>query len=173
MSKYWRYLWYILKHKWYVLVECCRLGVPWLGVVHDLSKFGLTEFVRSAWRYCGTPDEVILVSEQYKLAWLHHQKVNKHHWIYWVVFTPIPGQSYDEGWGCIPMPDRYRREMLADWIGAGKTYGGDGPIDWYEKNRGQLLLHPDTRDWLEEQLRGIHNVSTEQVGNRDVSAVSH
>lgn len=32
------YLWYVLRHKYFVFVECCRLGVPWRGLVHDLSK---------------------------------------------------------------------------------------------------------------------------------------
>lgn len=47
------------------------------------------------------------------------------------------------------------KEMLADWRGANKAQGGDGKADslkWYEKNRTKMVLHPDTRIWIEEQL---------------------
>lgn len=152
MGKYTRYLWYLLKHKWYTFVECCHLGVPWLGVIHDLSKFSSVEFVRSARRYCGDPVEQLRATDPYKWAWLHHQRTNKHHWGYWVVYIPIPDQNYNEVWGCLPIPDRYRREMLADWIGSGKTFGSSNPAEWYEKNKDKMLLHPDTRAWIEEQL---------------------
>jgi hypothetical protein len=54
------------------------------------------------------------------------------------------------------MPDRHRREMLADWIGAGKAYSKDWssiePVLWYEKNKDKMRLHPDTRAWVEQQM---------------------
>jgi hypothetical protein len=53
----------------------------------------------------------------------------------------------------LPMPDRYRREMLADWRGAGRAISGkDDTLAWYMKNRKRLMLHPDTRNWIEWQL---------------------
>lgn len=39
MSKHLSYLSYVLGHKWHVFIECCKLGVPWLGIIHDWSKF--------------------------------------------------------------------------------------------------------------------------------------
>ena len=27
MNKHWRYFSYVLRHKWFVFVECCKLGV--------------------------------------------------------------------------------------------------------------------------------------------------
>jgi hypothetical protein len=39
MSKHLKYLKYVLTHKWYVLLKCIELGIPWRGIVHDLSKF--------------------------------------------------------------------------------------------------------------------------------------
>jgi hypothetical protein len=51
------------------------------------------------------------------------------------------------------MPDRYRREMLADWRGAGRAITGqDNTRAWYLKNRENIWLHPTTRTWVEHQL---------------------
>lgn len=55
-----------------------------------------------------------------------------------------------------PMPDVYRREMLADWIGAGKAVGKPKTWEWYEANKDKINLHPDTRAWIEEKLDVLH-----------------
>jgi hypothetical protein len=42
-------------------------------------------------------------------------------------------------------------EMLCDWIGAGKAIMGakaNTPA-WYEKNKERIILHPKTREWIE------------------------
>ena len=39
MTRYDRYLWYVIRHKWFVGVECVKRGLWWRGLVHDLSKF--------------------------------------------------------------------------------------------------------------------------------------
>lgn len=53
------------------------------------------------------------------------------------------------------MPDVYRREMLADWRGAGRATGNPDTKAWYLKNRHNMRLHPDTRVWIERELK-IH-----------------
>ena len=50
------------------------------------------------------------------------------------------------------MPDKYRREMLADWMGAGRALGKPNTLEWYTANQGKITLHPETRQWIEEQL---------------------
>lgn len=50
------------------------------------------------------------------------------------------------------MPLKYAKEMLADWRGAGKAQGKPDAKAWYEKNKNNMLLHPETRQWIEEQL---------------------
>lgn len=49
-----------------------------------------------------------------------------------------------------------RREMLADWFGAGRAYNDNWtplePQKWYEKNKENMKLHPDTRAWVEAEL---------------------
>jgi hypothetical protein len=51
------------------------------------------------------------------------------------------------------MPDIYMKEMLCDWVGAGVAITGERKTkEWYEKNKDKVVLHPDTRKWIEEQL---------------------
>jgi hypothetical protein len=50
------------------------------------------------------------------------------------------------------MPDRFQREMLADWRGAGRAQGKPNTLAWYRANREKMILHPLTRTWVEQQL---------------------
>jgi hypothetical protein len=54
------------------------------------------------------------------------------------------------------MPDSARREMLADWFGAGRAYNKDWtplePRKWYEENKNKMKLHDETRSWIENEL---------------------
>jgi len=45
MKKYIKYLWYIVRHKYFVMVECWARGLFWRGVSHDFSKLLPSEFV--------------------------------------------------------------------------------------------------------------------------------
>jgi len=51
------------------------------------------------------------------------------------------------------MPERYIQEMVADWMGAGKAINGKWEVcEWYEKNKRNMILHPDTRMIVEIYL---------------------
>jgi hypothetical protein len=52
----------------------------------------------------------------------------------------------------LEMPDCYRREMLADWRGAGLAQGTPDTLRWYTVNRHKMMLGPETRAWIEGQL---------------------
>lgn len=53
----------------------------------------------------------------------------------------------------LPMPERYVREMLADWMGAGRAITGRWETPkWYMDNRHNMVLHPDTRAYVEREL---------------------
>ena len=43
----------ITKHRWLVFKLCVRAGIPYRGIVHDLSKYSPTEFWESAKFYVG------------------------------------------------------------------------------------------------------------------------
>lgn len=53
---------------------------------------------------------------------------------------------------CLDIPMRYRKELLADWRGAGRATGKPDTPAWYKANRYNIFLHPNTRAWIEEQL---------------------
>lgn len=134
---------YMLRHKLYVYQAGRRLGLPrWQLWAHDWQKFTPAEWGPYMRRFHGLRDP-----EDFNPAWLHHQRAGgKHHWEYWLVLRP-------DGTLCpVRMPDRYRREMLADWCGAAKAQGNPDVPGWYLKHRGRLLLHPDTAAWLAGQL---------------------
>ena len=52
-KKFYKHLWTIIKHKHYVFIYACRCGIPWRGLVHDLSKFSPVEFFESVKYYNG------------------------------------------------------------------------------------------------------------------------
>lgn len=154
MNKHFKYLRYIILHKWYVFIECCKLGIPFAGIVHDLSKLTPSEWGPYAHTFYGRetacrPDADGDKAEKlaFDIAWNHHQKRNPHHWQYWVLLEDS-GKVVP-----LPMPERYRREMLADWRGAGRAIKGvDDTKTWYVKNRDNMILHATTRNWIEQQL---------------------
>lgn len=155
--KYLKYLRYLLLHKWFVFIECVKLGIWWRGLVHDLSKFLPSEFFPYAHYFYslilsksepGYFQSENVKNVQFKRAWLLHQKRNPHHWQWWVLRN-----DDDSVAEILEMSDAYRREMLADWRGAGRAQGyGDNVREWYQKNKKYICLHPRTRAWIEEQI---------------------
>jgi Family of unknown function (DUF5662) len=84
----------------------------------------------------------------FNVAWLHHQHRSPHHWQHWVL------RNDDGSTVALEMPKRFAAEMLCDWIGAGKAIMGakaNTPA-WYLKNKEQIMLHPATREWVENSL---------------------
>ena len=164
--KHLRYLKSQLRHKWFVFAECCKLGIPLAGITHDLSKFLPSEWIPyaryfygeypegakiDAWgrsHYSGPTKES--VARDFDVAWLHHQHRNKHHWQRWLL-TLDSARSNGKLFP-MQMPDKYRKEMLADWRGAGRAYGDPDTAGWYMKNKDQIQLHPKTRRWIEDEL---------------------
>ena len=57
------------------------------------------------------------------------------------------------------MPEHFVREMVADWIGAGRAQGhGDDIVPWYRRNAHIMVLHPQT-SLLVEHLLSARNVT--------------
>jgi hypothetical protein len=156
--KYWKYLRYVIRHKWFVLQEGLKLGVPlWQLIVHDWSKFLPDEFLPYAeWFYgykgaswYAAPDSPkrMRLKAAFDTAWLKHQHRNPHHWQHWIL------QEDSGKVKILPMPERFKREMLADWRGAGRAINGkDETKGWYEKTKPGRKLHVDTQSWIEANL---------------------
>lgn len=151
MRRHWQYLKYVLRHKWFVLLAGRKLGVGLLTLIfHDWDKFLPDEwfpYARCFYKPDGSSQYEPI--EAFTKAWLLHQNRNKHHWQYWMI-------TWDKGnTECLPMPDKYRREMLADWYGAGRALGKPNIEQWYDDNRDNIKLHPETRAWIMYSLFGI------------------
>jgi hypothetical protein len=143
---YWTYFKYIVQHKKNVGIECLKKGMWWHAITHDLSKFLPSEFFpyavffhkKNRAKEYNQSDET---DEDFLSGWTHHQKRNKHHWNYWVSVTRkdeiIP----------IPMPNRYIHQMIADWDGMARKFGGNSRQYFMGHNEG-MLLHPSTRSFL-------------------------
>jgi len=148
MNKYWNYFKYILEHKKNVGIECIKMRMYLHAITHDLSKFLPSEFFPYARFFFATDrtknykqsDESNL---DFQNGWLFHQKRNKHHWNYWVSIT-----RKDEIMP-LPMPKKYVKQMIADWKGMSRKFGGD-PFEYYNKNKRQMILHPETIKSIEE-----------------------
>lgn len=154
--KHLKYMSYVLRHKWFVFVECARRGLIWRGIIHDLSKFLPSEWKPYANFFYGGKPTVRDSTGYYKptdtgdaafdMAWLYHQKRNDHHWQWWVL------PEDDGGMKILPMSPKARTEMLCDWMGAGKAQGKPDTAAWYLKNKGNMIIHPKTRRFIEDEL---------------------
>lgn len=147
-----KYLKYLLKHKWLVFTIGLKLNVPvWQLIKHDWSKFlpsifrAYTSSLVYGYNYKNWPEEV---RNKFDLAFLKHRNWEcYHHWQSFIVIHDSGSQK------ALDIPDRYLREMLADWISAGMAKNGRVDIkDWYNKRKDKILLHPNSRRKLEVLL---------------------
>lgn len=161
--KHYKYLKYIIKHKYYVGRECFKHGLYWRGIIHDCSKFLPCEWFPYVEFFCGklTIKDPIYngpIGFQEKIyknrkdnnfnrAWLHHIHTNKHHWQYWVL-------KEDSGTvKCLQIPEKYVIEMYCDWVGAGLAITGKRDVaTWYEKNKEKIQLHEKSRELVEKLI---------------------
>jgi hypothetical protein len=153
-----KYAHYVLRHKWYVFWACLAMGVPFYRALwHDWTKFTPIEwnpYVHTFYHPDGTPRTVrdetgaydpTKQGPEFARAWAHHQH-NPHHWQAWVALGD--GGTLNP----VPIPETYLREMVADWIGAGRTHGNTDTRTWYQRNQDKMVLHPQSREMLERLL---------------------
>lgn len=168
--KHIKYLSYIVRHKWWVLIACLRRGLIWQGIVHDWSKLLPSEWMPYAHFFYGykptdaershamrvigyDPDPSNeSVRARFDRAWLAHQHRNPHHWQHWIL-REDSGDTFP-----IEMPRRFAVEMVCDWDGAGRAITGKWDTSsWYFKNRDKIQLHPNTRRLVEELMGFQHS----------------
>lgn len=136
-----------LRHKWFVFWIGLQIRAPiWNLLVHDLSKFSWHELPYYAEHAFENKKNITNFSR----AWNHHYKHNPHHWEYWVLAVAHhSGDTFKAG-EALPMPERYVREMTADWLGVHRAAFGKYPDslaswDWFQENINKINLHPKTR----------------------------
>ena len=130
-------------HKYWVGYYCFKLGIPWRGIKHDLSKFSPIEFWESVEYYQGTssPIDACKKDKGWSKAWQHHKGRNDHHYEYFV-------DDLDHGGKPLLMPFECALEMFCDYLGAGRAYyGKDFTYNkeyewWLKKIENPILMHP-------------------------------
>ena len=154
--KAWKHFCTITYHKYLVAKGCFAVGLYKQGLLHDMSKYSPTEFRVGAKYYQGTrsPNNAEREDIGYSSAWLHHKGRNKHHFEYWIDYTAQGGEGPLSG---MKMPDNYIVEMVMDRIAASKVYLKEkytdrSPLEYYERSKSKVILHPYTRKLLEHLL---------------------
>ncbi len=148
----------ITTHKLLVMKYCFRVGLYWQGLMHDMSKYMPSEFLRGARFYRGveSPNNEERRRTGVSLAWLHHKGRNKHHFEYWIDYSPTGEQTITG----MKMPLKYVAEMICDRIAASRIYLGErytpaSSWEYYERSRHRVIMHPETQALLEQLLQMI------------------
>jgi hypothetical protein len=144
-----KYFKYVMMHRWYAFIGCVKMGLWWQGIIHDLSKLSKAEWMPYL-HWFHTPQGIKFkgesfthtrYKEEFDKAWLHHLHTNPHHWQFWI----MPDSQV-----ILAMPEKYVKEMVADWSAAGRAQGhGDDLMAWYERNKDMMKLHPETIQLVE------------------------
>lgn len=158
----WKHFRTITRHKILVMRGCFRIGLYKQGLLHDLSKYSLTEFLPGAKYYQGTmsPNNAERMDKGVSRAWLHHKGRNKHHLEYWIDYMQPEDKPLDAqklGMGGMKMPIRYVCEMYVDRVCASKNYQKDQYTDesallYFYRSKPAYIIHPDTAALLEYLL---------------------
>ena len=163
MKNLFNHLKIIRTHRKYVRKACFEMGLTWQGLVHDLSKYSLTEI--SMCKYYtgkGSPHQVARKILGYSPSWIHHYHTNKHHFQYW--------WDEDEEGKIIPMkmPFKYVVESFCDMLGASKAYNQDNWAPelllsyWEFKCKGKRIMHKDSIYLLDLLIMQLVNQGTEE-----------
>ncbi len=144
--KFWKHFKTITWHRWLVRDGCFRVGLYRQGLTHDLSKYSPTEFCIGVRYYQGdrSPNGAEREQVGYSMAWMHHKGRNRHHFEYWTDMS-LETRKYE----AVPMPRRYLVEMVMDRRAAcmvyqGKNYHPSSALEYLERSKERLLMHPQT-----------------------------
>ncbi len=160
------HFWVVTKHRFKVFCLCVRVGIPWQGLVHDLSKYSPEEFLEGVKYFDGKKSPISNCKNDigYSKAWLHHKGRNKHHIEYWYDYA-----SYIE----VPnIPYKYFLEMVCDNFAAGMAYQGKNwtkeyQLTYWNKTKDKMKF-PDgmkellTRIYTDVSIYGINEVLTKK-----------
>ena len=119
MNRFLGHLRTITKHRHLVMRHCFKAGIPWRGLLHDLSKYSPTEFIPGVRFYTGDRSPTAGERKHYGFskAWMHHKGRNKHHYEYWNDFSLETHRNEP-----VKMPLVFVIEMFCDRIAACKVY---------------------------------------------------
>lgn len=148
---HYRYGKYVVRHKWFVFLAGLKTRAPlWRLLIHDWSKLTPAEWTPYVRSFYGPQPRTPEVKAAFDRAWLHHQHRNPHHWQHYLL-------REDSGTlKTLPIPQGFVREMVADWMGAGRAITGRWEVvEWYAKNRDTIQLAESTRYDVETLLQRV------------------
>ena len=144
--KFWQHFKTITRHRYLVRKGCFRVGLYWQGLTHDLSKYSPAEFCTGVRYYQGTrsPNAAEREEKGYSEAWMHHKGRNRHHYEYWSDMS-METRRYES----VMMPRKYLVEMVMDRRAAcmvyqGKDYHPSSALEYLERSKERVLMHPET-----------------------------
>lgn len=146
IKNFFKHLNLINKHRFKVFILCAKAGIPFRGLIHDLSKYSPIEFFEGVKYFDGkiSPIKICRIKNRYSKAWLHHKGRNKHHFEYWIDLnapekTPL-------------IPYKYTVEMICDTIAAGMVYEGK---NWAPRECLEYFKNRDDLEWINENTKKI------------------
>ena len=151
----------VIRHKNKVFINCLKCGIPFRGLVHDLSKFSPTEFFESVRYFQGnrSPIGACRRATGVSYAWLHHKGRNKHHLEYWTdPDCPVPPL----------MPYKYAVECVCDKLAATKTYAKKDynptlPLMHWQKYGNKVKANPKSMQFIEQVFLDLINLGEKKV----------
>ncbi len=145
ISNFFKHLHRVNKHKWLVFKLCLKAGVPFRGLMHDLSKYSPSEFFESV-KYFNerSPISKSKKINGYSKAWLHHKGRNKHHFEYWYDFNTELKTAL--------IPYKYTVEMICDTLAASMVYNGK---NWNADTNLEYLLNRKDLDYINPKIKDI------------------
>lgn len=165
LKKFFGHLNTVNKHRFLVFKYCVKAGIPFRGLVHDLSKYSLLEFLEGVKYYNGnfSPISTCKKVNGYSKAWLHHKGRNKHHFEYWYDFnSPLktPVISY-----------KYVVELICDNIAASKTYLKDkwnlnSQLNYFLNRKDLKYINPKIKDMLINVYSDMIDIGIDGVLNK-------
>lgn len=164
----------ILTHKRWVFYYASRLGYPWRGLVHDLSKFSPAEFFEGVKYWTGKRSPILVAKEKTGIsrAWLHHRGRNKHHYEYWI-------DKLDQGGVPHKIPFEYVVEMVCDWLAACRTYTKDKKnifgreYEWWKSHEDKVKIHKDTKKLISVLLWNLAETEASCPNLDDKTTMKH
>ena len=165
MCRFFKHLGTVIKHKAVVFKLCCKCGIFWQGLWHDMSKFSITEFNESVKYFTDGKSSPLNNSRKqngYSLAWLHHKGRNKHHVEFW----------YDEiNDTQAIMPYKYAVESLCDKIASTKTYRkkdytAQDVLDYWNKEKQVQQMNSKIKEFFNTVLTDLVNLGEKHVLNK-------
>ena len=137
------------------MIGCFKVGLIWQGLTHDLSKYAPVEFWNGAKYYTGSssPNNEERKDKGVSWSWLHHKGRNRHHFEYWIDYSPKTKGEIEGA----KMPIKYVVEMYCDRVAACKNYQKDkytqkSAYEYYMKGPAKKWMHPDTAALIESLL---------------------